>query len=140
MLLDDLAIAVYHEFQTTRVFFTFDVNFGDLHPEAVRRRFGVQGNDAEIAKNALGGRLDRRRVRGGTVFARTVPDAHDVGVPATVLEVREDGLRQARSVDHTAERLGELGPVAYQGGLIERPLLGEADEGGHGGPDSFDWP
>ncbi len=61
MLLDDLAVAVYHEFQATWVFLAFVVEFGDLHPQAVRGRLGVQGDDPVAGKYALGRRLDRLR-------------------------------------------------------------------------------
>jgi hypothetical protein len=48
VLLDDLPVAVYDEFQPARVFFTLVADFGDFHSHAIRRCLWVERHDAEI--------------------------------------------------------------------------------------------
>ena len=60
VLLDDLPVAVHDQLQPARLFLTLVVDFHDFDSHAIRRRSWVEGQDAEVGKNALRRRLDLR--------------------------------------------------------------------------------
>ncbi len=126
-----------------------DLDRNRLGAPGIRRRDGVPaerrprrpGDRLGLAAAAYGrrSRAGAHGVRPVAVGRRTA-DPDDEAVAAAVLHVPVHRVREVGAGDEPAERLGELGPVGHERGLVHRALLGQADEGGDGGADPLDGP
>ncbi|GAA3435273.1 hypothetical protein GCM10018954_048790 [Kutzneria kofuensis] len=129
--LDGLAALLHHQFERV-----VGGLAGRLHLDADAGQLRLLGGDGQRDPTVHCGRQfgDGRGVAGGA------PDPDHVRGAAAVEEVAVDGVREVVALDEVAEGALELGPAGDQDRLVDRPLLGESDEGGDRGPDGLDRP